>query len=111
VSTPLNLSPILDAVTWLILAVALLAAGLAFAAWRQRALVADSGRLAVRLVRHPDVPRPVRWLLIVAVMPIPGPFDEIAGAVAALVLMRVRPALVSQVWQEVRAARAARAAV
>lgn len=97
--------------TWLIVALAALAAALSLAAWRHRLLLADSGRLAARLVRHPDVPRPLRWLLVVSVMPIPGPFEEIAGALAVVVLLRVRPALVSQVWRDVRSERARAGAV
>lgn len=92
--------------TWLIVAGVSAAAVVCLAAWRQRALVADSGRLAARLVRHPDVPRPLRWMLIVALLPIPGPFEEIAGGLALLVLLRIRPALVGELWQGVRAERA-----
>jgi hypothetical protein len=28
------------------------------------------------LVRDPRVPRPIRWLLIIGLLPVPGPFDE-----------------------------------
>jgi hypothetical protein len=80
-------------------------AALAAAAWHGRRLLHDSGRLAVVLVKHPDIPRPLRWLLVVAVLPIPGPFEEIAGGLAILLLLRVRPGLVARAWNEIRAGR------
>ena len=85
--------------------VAVVAVALGVALWRNRALLHDSGKLAVRLVKHPDVPRPLRWLLVIAVMPIPGPFEEIAGGLAVLLLMRLRPGLVTETWREVRTER------
>lgn len=33
-------------------------------------------RTLKQLVRDPRVPRPIRWLLVVGLLPIPGPFDE-----------------------------------
>ena len=91
---------------WIIVLAAVVAAALALVLWSNRALLHDSGKLAVRLVKHPEVPRPLRWLLVVAVMPIPGPFEEIAGGLAVVLLMRLRPGLVSETWQAVRAERA-----
>jgi hypothetical protein len=92
-------------VTWIVVLAAVGGVALGLVLWRNRALLHDSGKLAVRLVKHPDVPRPLRWLLVVAVMPIPGPFEEIAGGVAVLLLMRLRPGLVTETWREVRAQR------
>ena len=43
-------------------------------------------RLAKRLVREPHLPRPLRWLLVFALLPIPGPVDEAALVLAALVI-------------------------
>jgi hypothetical protein len=28
------------------------------------------------LARDPRIPRPIRWLLVFGLLPIPGPFDE-----------------------------------
>lgn len=70
--------------------------------YRHRAIVHDSGRLAAALVRHPDVPRPLKWLLAAALLPIPGPFEELAGGLAVLLLLRVRPGLIAGVWGEIR---------
>src|SRR5438067_5905863 len=39
-------------------------------------------RLAKSLARDPRIPRPVRWLIVVGLLPVPGPFDEIVLAVA-----------------------------
>jgi hypothetical protein len=92
-------------VTWIVVLAVVLALALGLVLWRNRALLHDSGKLAVRLVKHPDVPRPLRWLLVVAVMPIPGPFEEIAGGLAVLLLIRLRPGLVTETWREVRVQR------
>jgi len=43
-------------------------------------------RVARRLVSEPHLPRPLRWLLVFALLPIPGPVDEIALGVVALCL-------------------------
>ena len=91
---------------WIIVLAAVVAAALGLVLWSNRALLHDSGKLAVRLVKHPEVPRPLRWLLVVAVMPIPGPFEEIAGGLAVVLLMRLRPGLVGETWEAVRAERA-----
>lgn len=34
------------------------------------------------LARDGRIPRPVRWLLVIGLLPIPGPFDEAVGLVA-----------------------------
>jgi len=39
-------------------------------------------QVARRLTTDPRIPRPVRWLLIVGLLPIPGPVDELAGGLA-----------------------------
>ena len=48
-----------------------------------RPLLAVYLRVAKRLVREPHLPRPLRWLLVFAVLPIPGPVDELALVLAA----------------------------
>ena len=40
-------------------------------------------RVAKRLVREPHLPKPLRALLIFALLPIPGPVDELALILAA----------------------------
>jgi hypothetical protein len=51
------------------------------------------------LAKDPRIPRPVRWLLVLALLPIPGPVDEIIGLVAlGLIALFWRPIL-----QEIRA--------
>lgn len=45
-------------------------------------------QIVVALARDPRLPRPVRWLLIIGLLPIPGPFDE-AIAVLALAMIAV----------------------
>ena len=43
-------------------------------------------RVAKRLVKEPHLPRPLRWLLVFALLPIPGPIDEAALLLAALTI-------------------------
>jgi hypothetical protein len=43
-------------------------------------------RVAKRLLREPHLPRPLRWLLVFALLPIPGPVDEAALLLAAIIL-------------------------
>ena len=43
-------------------------------------------RVARRLVTEPHLPRPLRWLVVFALLPIPGPVDEIALVLAAAVI-------------------------
>ncbi len=57
-------------------------------------------RFLKALARDPDVPRPLRWLLLFAVLPIPGPVDEVAGALALFLLRRLRPGVVARHWRE-----------
>jgi hypothetical protein len=46
------------------------------------------------LARDPRIPRPVRWLLLFAVLPIPGPVDEIVGLLAlGIIALFWRPVL------------------
>ncbi len=43
---------------------------------------------AVRLViGHGGIPRPIRWLAAVGLLPLPGPFDEAVLLLVALVLL------------------------
>lgn len=46
------------------------------------------------LAKDPRIPRPVRWLLVAALLPIPGPFDEAIGLLAlGLIAVFWRPVL------------------
>ena len=71
-----------------------------------RAMLADVVRFAKRASRvaraltlSPAIPRWAKVLLLVALLPVPGPFDEIMGAVVVWVLLRgVHRATVLNVW-------------
>ncbi len=43
-----------------------------------------------RLATDGRLPRPVRWLLIFGLLPIPGPVDEVALGAAALLMLCYR---------------------
>lgn len=56
-------------------------------------------RTLKQLVRDPRIPRPIRWLLVIGLLPIPGPFDEAVLLVAlGLVAVFCRP-----VYRQVKA--------
>jgi len=57
-------------------------------------------RFLKALAADPAVPRPIRWLLLFAVLPIPGPVDELAGALALFLLRRLRPGVVARHWRD-----------
>ncbi|HVX69507.1 MAG TPA: hypothetical protein VHA79_07410 [Mycobacteriales bacterium] len=51
------------------------------------------------LARDPRIPRPIRWLLVMGLLPVPGPFDEAALLVAlGLIAIFCRP-----IYREIRA--------
>jgi hypothetical protein len=65
-------------------------------------LLRDGTRLLPRLLADPRVPRPIKWLLAIAVLPIPGPFEELAGGAALAWLARRMPGLVGEHWAALR---------
>ena len=57
-------------------------------------------RLLKSLAKDPRIPRPVRWLIVAGLAPVPGPFDEIVLALALLLLAVIRPGIVKTLWRE-----------
>jgi hypothetical protein len=56
---------------------------------------------AVRIVvGHGDIPRPIRWLAALGLLPIPGPFDEAVLLVVALILFAFYRQELRQAWKE-----------
>jgi len=56
---------------------------------------------AVRIVlRDGDIPRPLRWLALVGLAPAPGPFDEAALLLAALILLVFYRDRLRRGWRE-----------
>jgi hypothetical protein len=51
------------------------------------------------LARDPRIPRPIRWLLVAGLLPIPGPFDE-AVLLIALGLIAV---FCRSIYREIKA--------
>jgi hypothetical protein len=56
-------------------------------------------RAAGLVVRDQRIPRPLRWLAAVALMPIPGPVDEIALLVLAPLLYAFHRAPMREAWR------------
>ena len=56
---------------------------------------------AVRLVvGHAGIPRPIRWLAAVGLLPIPGPFDEAVLLVVAPILLVFYRRELRQAWTD-----------
>jgi hypothetical protein len=56
---------------------------------------------AVRIViGHGGIPRPIRWLAAFGLAPIPGPFDEAALLLVALVLFVFYRRELRQAWRD-----------
>ena len=56
---------------------------------------------AVRLViRHDRIPRPLRWLAALGLLPVPGPFDEAVLLLVAVILFVFYREELRQAWQE-----------
>ena len=56
---------------------------------------------AVRLVlRHDRIPRPLRWLAALGLLPIPGPFDEAVLLLVALILFVFYRKELRQAWRD-----------
>lgn len=56
---------------------------------------------AARLVaRDGRIPRPLRWLAVLALLPIPGPFDEAVLAIVAVVLVVFYRPVLRDAWRK-----------
>lgn len=51
------------------------------------------------VVRHGDIPRPLRWLAGVGLLPLPGPFDEALLLLVALILFVFYRPQLREAWQ------------
>ncbi|HKP89176.1 MAG TPA: hypothetical protein VJT75_04300 [Thermoleophilaceae bacterium] len=56
-------------------------------------------RAARLVIRDERIPRPLRWLAAVALMPIPGPVDEAALLVLAPLLLAFHPEPMREAWR------------
>jgi hypothetical protein len=57
----------------------------------------------MRLLVDPTIPRPIRWLILVGLLPVPGPFDELILLAAVGLLLATRPQLAKTTVRRVRA--------
>ena len=70
----------------------------------QVALVTGFMKRTARAVRvvvgHDGIPRPIRWLAAIGLLPIPGPFDEAVLLVVALILFVFYRQELRQAWRD-----------
>ena len=52
------------------------------------------------VVEHGGIPRPLRWLAAVGLLPIPGPFDEAVLLLVALILFVFYRPQLREAWKQ-----------
>ena len=66
---------------------------------RTKELIARTIRAASILSRDSRIPRPVRWLAALGLLPIPGPFDEAVLLALAPVLLLLYRGAMREAWR------------
>jgi hypothetical protein len=66
------------------------------------AFLRRTARAVKIVVRHGGIPRPIRWLAAIGLLPVPGPFDEAVLLLVALILFVFYRAQLREAWQEAR---------
>ena len=56
------------------------------------------------MVGHDGIPRPIRWLAALGLLPVPGPFDEAVLLLVALILFVFYRQELRQAWRDAEAA-------
>ena len=64
------------------------------------AFVKRTARAVRIVVGDAGIPRPLRWLVGIGLLPIPGPFDEAVLLVVALILFVFYRRQLKQAWRE-----------
>ena len=64
------------------------------------AFVKRTARAVRIVVGHERIPRPIRWLAGIGLLPIPGPFDEAVLLVVALILSVFYRRELREAWSE-----------
>ena len=59
-------------------------------------------RAAKIVARDPRIPRPLKWLAALGLLPVPGPFDEAVLVVVAALLLAFRRDVLREAWQAAR---------
>lgn len=67
---------------------------------RFSAFVKRTARAVRIVVGHGGIPRPIRWLAAVGLLPVPGPFDEAVLLLVALILFVFYRRELRQAWAE-----------
>ena len=66
---------------------------------RARRLIARSLRATRLLVEDRRIPGPLRWLAAIALLPIPGPFDEALLLILAPILLAFHRTPMKEAWR------------
>jgi hypothetical protein len=53
-------------------------------------------------VRDDRIPRPLKWLAAVGLLPVPGPFDEAVLVIVAALLFVFKRDVLREAWQAAR---------
>ena len=69
---------------------------------RLNAFAAHTVRAVRIVVREERIPRPLRWLAALGLLPIPGPFDEALLLLVALILFAFYRPQLRDAWQRAK---------
>ncbi len=69
---------------------------------RARSFVKQSLRAVKIVIGHGSIPRPIRWLAAVGLLPIPGPVDEVVLLFVAVILAVFYRARLREAWTQAR---------
>lgn len=64
-------------------------------------MISRSIRAVKLLATDGRIPRPLRWLMLLGVAPVPGPFDEIVLLIAAALLFIFYRRMLREAWSAV----------
>ena len=56
-------------------------------------------------MQHGGIPRPIRWLAAVGLLPIPGPFDEAVLLLVAVILFVFYRRQLREAWDDAKPSR------
>ena len=65
-----------------------------------RRFVKRTARAVRTVIGHGGIPRPIRWLAMLGLAPIPGPFDEALLLLVALILFVFYRQQLRQAWRD-----------
>lgn len=67
-----------------------------------RLFVKRTTRAVKLVIGHESIPRPLRWLAALGLLPVPGPFDDAVLLFAALILAIFYRSAIREAWAQAK---------